>query len=284
MASKGSAAESIVPTPPQTWSKISEQLAPPTPVGMPCARALGHVLAAAVRADRDLPPKDRSSTDGHAVRIADLSHAPVTLSLVGEIPAGSPATLTVLPATCARIFTGVNLPPGADTGVKLEDTQEAVPGRITCRPCERIGANIVRHGENAKLDAELLPAGTLFDPAAVGLCAAVGSTQVRVFRKPTVALVATGRALCDASDEVAAHRERDSDGPMRAAAIASAGFEAVSCHQAPDERAAVAQAIRAVRRDANVVVTSGGVSVGAYDFVPAPWGTWARSCWSTGSP
>jgi molybdopterin molybdotransferase len=256
-------------TPQQTWSVISEHIAPLAGFALPLDQALGHVLAEAVCADRDLPPADRSAMDGFAVRAADLDHAPVTLQVIGEIAAGSAAAPVVAPATCARIFTGANVPPGADTVVMIESTREDAPGQVTFTFSTRPGANILRRGENARQEGELMPAGRVLGAVHIGVAAAAGRTAVRAVRKPRVAIITTGRELLDPGMAAGAHQERDSNGPMLAAALAAGGFPAVFTARVSDDSEAIVRTLRDALAAADAVVLSGGVSVGAYDFVPA---------------
>jgi molybdopterin molybdotransferase len=261
--------ESNLLTPQQTWTVISEHLVPLPPRALPLDEAHGHVLAEPVCADRDLPPADRSAMDGFAVRAADLENAPVTLQVIGEVAAGSPAAPVVPPGTCARIFTGANLPPGADAVAIVESTRENAPGQITFTIAERPGANVLRRGENAKQGSPLVPVGHVLGAIHVGMCAAAGKNHVLVVRKPRVAIITTGRELLDAKTAAGSHQERDSNGPMLAAALAEAGFSVTSARRVSDDVDAIVASLRDALSAADAVVLSGGVSVGAYDFVPA---------------
>ena len=261
--------ESNLLTPQQTWSVISELLALLPACALPLDQALGHVLAEAVCADRDLPPADRSAMDGFAVRAADLEKAPVTLQVIGEVAAGSPAAPMVAPGTCARIFTGANVPPGADTVVMVESTREDAQGQITFAVREGQGANILRRGENARQGSELVPAGRVLGAVHLGVCAAASRTEVRVIPKPRVAIITTGRELLDPGTEAGAHQERDSNGPMLAAALSASGFPVVFVARVSDDSEAIIRTLHDALAVADAVVLSGGVSVGAYDFVPS---------------
>jgi molybdopterin molybdotransferase len=259
---------SLTQTPQQAWSTIVEQLPEPAASTVPCAEALGYVLAESVRADRDLPPADRSAMDGFALRTADLDDGPVTLRLVREIAAGESALVEVRSGTCARIFTGANLPPGADAVVMVEDARTDGDDRIGFTGRVAAGANVWRRGEDAHQGEVLIPAGQRLGAVHLGACAAVGLTDVRVYRKPRVAILTTGRELMDAGMAVATHQLRDSNGPMLEAALVGAGFSVVLRERVTDDLAAITARLVAALALAEVVVTSGGVSVGAYDFVP----------------
>jgi molybdopterin molybdotransferase len=236
---------------------------------LPLDEAHGHVLAEPVRADRDLPPADRSAMDGFAVRVADLGNAPVTLQVMGEIAAGSAAAPVVTPGTCARIFTGANVPPGADTVVMIESTREDTPSQVTFSFPEQLGANILRRGENARQGSELVPAGRVLGAVHIGVCAAAGRTEVRVIRKPRIAIITTGRELLDPGTAAGAHQERDSNGPMLAAAFWAEGFSVSFAARVSDDGEAIVRALHDALAAADAIVLSGGVSVGTYDFVPA---------------
>jgi molybdopterin molybdotransferase len=194
---------------------------------------------------------------------------PVTLPIVGEVAAGFSAAPVVTDGTCARIFTGGNVPPGADTVVKVEDTRSAGAGEVTFVRAEPAGANILRQGENARAGRDLVAAGRVLGSLHIAIAAATGRTSLRVFRRPRVAIIATGRELVAPGAEVGAHQERDANGPMLAAAFRAAGFPVVSACRVSDDLDAVTAALRQGLASADAVVLSGGVSVGAYDFVPA---------------
>jgi len=255
-------------TPQQTWSAISAHVTRLPTAALPLDKALGHVLAEPVCADRDQPPADRSAMDGFAVRAADLATVPATLPVVGEVAAGSPAAPTVAPGTCVRIFTGANLPPGADTVVIVETTRDAGPGQVTFTTTGRKCTNILRQGENARQGSELVPVGRVLGAVHIGICAAAGRTHVHVFRKPRVAIITTGRELLEPGMVAAAHQERDSNGPVIAATLEANRFELDSLARVSDDRETIIEKLREALAGADVVILSGGVSVGAFDFVP----------------
>ena len=207
--------------------------------------------------------------DGFAVRAEDLRNPPVTLRVIGEVAAGSPSAPVVAPGTCARIFTGANLPPGADAVAIVESTREDASGQITFAVAERRGANILRRGENARQESELVPAGHVLGAVHIGMCAAAGKTHVRVIRKPRVAIITTGRELLGPGTAAGPHQERDSNGPMLAAALGEAGFSVGFVRRVSDDADAIVASMRDALAAADAIVLSGGVSVGAYDFVPA---------------
>jgi molybdopterin molybdotransferase len=255
-------------TPQQTWATIAAQLPAPSAVAAPYAEALGLVLAEPVVADRELPPADRSAVDGLAVRAGDLAEGTVTLRLVGEIAAGESMQIEVSPGICARIFTGANLPPGADSVVMVEDARAAGNDRVDFARGERAGVNVLHRGEDACRGDVLVPAGQRLGAVHLGACAAVGQTEVQVYRKPRVAIFTTGRELMDGGAVAATHQIRDSNGPMLEAALVEAGFPVVLRERVSDDLEAITGRLAFALARADAVVTCGGVSVGAYDFVP----------------
>jgi len=228
--------------------------------------ALGHCLAEDVRADRDLPPADRSAMDGYAVRCADLAKLPCDLRLKGEVAAGSPARPRVTPGSCVRVLTGANVPPGADAVVMVEQTA-ARNGHVTFHGRPSPGANILRQGEDARKGATLLRKGTLLGPIQIGTCAAVGKARVLVRRRPRVAVLCTGEELRAPEASVRAHEVRNSNGPMLCAALEAWGYPNATCVTVPDDAALLTGALRGHLARHDVVLLTGGVSVGNYDFV-----------------
>jgi molybdopterin molybdotransferase len=207
--------------------------------------------------------------DGYAVRAADLAAGQATLSVVGEVAAGSPARPTVVPGSCARIFTGANLPPGADAVVRVEDTKPDTTDRVVFSAPIAAGANILRKGENACRGAILVPEDTPLAAGHLTVAASAGYPELRVRDRPKVAVITTGRELLEPGAQPSDHQERDSNQTLIVASLAASGFSVMSAERVSDERAAVTHCLRAALRGADAVVLSGGVSVGAYDFVPA---------------
>jgi len=250
----------------EAWEIVLEQVCPLEARLLPLSEALGYHLAEEVRADRDLPPADRSSMDGYAVRRADLHGDPCILRLVGEVAAGSPRRPRVKPGACVRIFTGANVPPGADTVVMQEQTEEE-NGSVTVRLPAPEAANILRRAEDASKGTELLPRGARLDAMQVGVCAAVGKGRVRVHCRPETAILCTGSELRNAEDRVRPHEIRDSNGPALGAALHQWGFPGARHRRVADDPATLAAALRRALRGHDVVLISGGVSVGRYDYV-----------------
>lgn len=241
--------------------------------------AAGRVLAESVRATLNLPPFANSSMDGYAVRAADVrgvaAHAPAALAVIGDVPAGVIPSAIVLSGTAVRIMTGAQVPDGADAVVPVEATDDArsptggpLPAIVQIREPVLAGANIRAVGEDVRLGEEVLPRGTLLRPYDIGVLAAFGINRVAVVRRPRVAILGTGDELVDIDQVPAAGQIRDTNGVTLTALALKYGAEPIRLGVARDRVEDVyARLIDAVERGADVIVSSAGVSVGAYDVV-----------------
>lgn len=240
----------------------------PLPVTrLPFDQAVGYCLARDVRADRDQPPTDRSAVDGYALQADSLADPPRTLRLIGESAAGSPCARRVTPETCVRVLTGAVVPSGADAVIMVEQTRER-SGQVLCRQAVPRGANIRRRGEEARKGDVVLPAAALLGGAQVGLCAAVGKAMVAVRARPRVAVLSTGRELRSAGQGVRPYQIRDANGPALCAALKLSGVPSDFRGVVGDDRRSLQRAIRSALDHHDVLLLSGGVSVGRYDLVP----------------
>ena len=253
-------------TPEEAWTKILRRVRPLRPVATPLRQAAGLCLAEDVRSDRDQPPADRSAMDGYAVRSADLRRAPCSLRLIGEVAAGSAARPRVAPGTCVRILTGANVPPSADTVVMVEQTRED-RGDVAFFSRAEAGANILRRSEDARKGEVLLRKGTVLRAAQVGVCAAVGKARIKVHPRPRVSVVCTGAELRETGAKVRPHEMRDSNGPALCAALDLSGYVGAVHRRAPDDPKRLTALLRSLTARFDVVILTGGVSVGRYDFV-----------------
>ena len=233
--------------------------------------ALGRVLARDVVSPVSLPLWDNASMDGFAVRAADVTGAtpaaPVRLRVVETIAAGRHGTRAVGPREAARIMTGAPLPEGADCVVRVEDTSSSADA-VDVRDDRDAGANVRAAGEDVRKGAAVVRAGVTLTSAHVGVLASVGCSRPVVHRRPRVALVATGDelvALDDFEEVLAGRRIVSSNSYSLEAAVSAAGGEAVSLGIAPDDPAKLAELLRAAD-GCDLVVTSGGVSVGDFDY------------------
>jgi molybdopterin molybdotransferase len=225
-----------------------------------------RVLAEAVRADRDQPPFDRSTRDGFAVLAVEFGKHP--LSVAGQVRAGEQWQGGALQQDAAiEIMTGAPIPEGADAVVMVEHV-ERIDGAI--RPIGertiRSGENIVRRGSEAQKGETVLPVGALLDGAEIALAAACGACTLTVFRRPRVAIIATGDELVEIDAVPEPQQIRNSNSYGLAALVAQAGGEALRLPIAPDRRVELEQTIR-VARHSELLLLSGGVSMGEYDLV-----------------
>jgi len=232
--------------------------------------ALGLVVAADVRTDDALPRWDNSAMDGYAVRAVDVADVPVTLQVIAELPAGSPDEPVVEPGTAARIMTGAPLPPGADTIVPVEATDGWAPdGVVTVHQPSGPGAHLRRAGEDASAGDVVVAAGTVLRPAHVAALASVGRARVPVRRRPRIAVVSTGDELVEPGRPLRRGQLPDSNSWLLAAAVREAGGEPLRIGPLPDDPAALHRRLLELDGDVDGIVTSGGVSAGAYDVVKA---------------
>ena len=245
-------------------------LVAPTPViRVPIAGADGLVLADDVAAPEALPRWDNSAMDGYAVLADDVAAAgpdsPVELTVLADLAAGSPEEPTVRAGTAARIMTGAPLPPGADAVVPVEDTDGGTTTVRITAPRAR-GAHIRRAGEDVAAGDLVLAAGTLLGPAQVAAAASVGCGDLGVHRRPRVAVLSTGSELVAPGEPLRRGQIPDSNSFLLAAAVRAAGGDPIRLGAVPDEPDALRTALAALA-DVDLVVTSGGVSMGAYDVV-----------------
>jgi molybdopterin molybdotransferase len=225
-----------------------------------------RVLANAILADRDQPPFDRSTRDGFAVRAADFGNGP--LKIAGQIRAGEQWGGSALqPGAAIGIMTGAPIPEGADAVVMVEHV-ERVEGAIRPMGSRTIrgGENIVRRGSEARAGQVVLPVGTLLKSAEIALAAACGCPSLTVFRRAKVAIVATGDELVEIDAVPEPQQIRNSNSYGLASLVARAGGEAVRLPIAPDQRSELEEIMRAARR-CELMLLSGGVSMGEYDLV-----------------
>jgi molybdenum cofactor synthesis domain-containing protein len=226
-------------------------------------RALGRVLAETVDAADDLPPFHASAVDGYALRAADGAQPRQVLS---EIIAGSGDSLAVFPGTTVRIMTGAPVPPGADAVIMVEQVVERDRIMTPDGPI-RSGDNINPRGQDVATGQAVLGDGDQLGSAEIGLLAAVGRTRVTVYRRPVVAVLSTGDELIEPDQALRPGAIRDSNRYALLASVREAGGEPLSLGSVRDDEAEQEARIREGLRRADVVVTSGGVSVGSRDLI-----------------
>lgn len=235
------------------------------------AKGLGRVLASDVRSTIASPPWDNSSMDGYAVRASDVAaasgHDPVVLPVLETVAAGGRATKALTPGTAIRIMTGAPLPEGADTVIRVEDT-DAGAERVSIRDARDAGRNVRPRGEDLRPGDLAVAAGTVLGAAHLGVLATVGAAEIAVHRRPRVAVLTTGDELVDVDrfDEVRrGERIVSSNGYALRAGVESAGGDVVDLGIAADDRGVLESKIRGAA-GCDLLITSGGVSVGEFDY------------------
>ena len=230
---------------------------------VPIGEAGGRVLARAATADRDYPALDRSVRDGFALRAADL---PGPLSVIGEVRAGESFARSVGRGEAVEIMTGAPMPEGADTVVMVEHTARQ-NGRITFDREATAGQFISRRGEEARAGEVLLPAGKRLGYSDLALLASSGHATVAVYRKPRVAILATGDELVEVGQTPEAHQVRNSNAVSLARQVVLAGGKPVLLPVARDVESRTRELIERALAGADILLLSGGVSAGKYDIV-----------------
>jgi len=232
----------------------------------PLVAAGGAWLAEPLRLDRDLPPGDMSAMDGFAVRSADATAAGAVLTVVGEIAAGEMPTARLTAGQAARIMTGALLPEGADAVVPVEETATPDDGSVRLRAPAAPGAHVRRRGEVLTVGSQLLPAGSRLGPAEIGLLASAGQTRVAVRQAPRIALLSTGDEIVEPDTVPGPAKIRNSNAATLALQATMEGGVVDYLGIAPDDATELERRIT-TGLDADVLVLSGGVSMGAYDLV-----------------
>jgi len=276
---------------------------------------LGRVLAEEIVADRDFPPFDRATRDGYAVRAADLAKIPARLEIVGEVKAGDwpePSSCTVRPGQAVGIMTGAPLPTGADAVVMVEHTAlvqsshpsaaqnaasgwrnfaQGTPGSAPDTPAGGFvdvqravaaGENFVPRGTEARAAQLLLDRGRRLDHAAIAIAASVGKSRVPVFRKPRVAVLSTGDEVVEIDATPRPAQIRNSNSYSLAAQVSAAGAEPVRLAIAPDERRRLRVLIEE-GLECDLLLLTGGVSMGKYDLVEQVLGELKAEFYFTGA-
>ena len=247
-------------------------LEPLPAVVLPLAEAHGLVLAEDAAAALPVPPWTNSAMDGYAVRATDAAGAdlsPVVLPVGGDVPAGAvPAPLE--PGTAQRIMTGAMLPEGADAVVRVEDTDQEpgprpLPERVEIRAAPRPGLNVRRAGENVGLGDPVLGAGAVLSAAALSALASAGAGSVRAVPRARVAVVSTGAELVDPGAAPPTGSIPDSNSVLLAGLVVEHGAALASVSRSADTAASLAGVLTAAAAGADLIVTSGGVSAGAFD-------------------
>jgi molybdopterin molybdotransferase len=246
-------------------------LVPVTPVvPLPLADCVGLVLGADLVSPVALPPFDNSAMDGYAVRAVDVAdagpHAAVALPVPVDIPAGRTDIVPLLPGTAHRIMTGAPIPPGADAVVKVEDTDGGV-ARVAVRAAVEPGTHVRRLGEDVAQGATVLKAGTVLGAPQIGLAAAIGRAELPVHRPARVLVLSTGTELVEPGNPLLHGQIYESNSALLAAAVREIGGAPTVLRAVPDDVDEFHRTLAEHAGEADLLVTSGGVSAGAYEVV-----------------
>jgi len=263
----------------QARERILSHFQPVTTETLPLTGCSNRVLARDMIAANDLPPFDNSSMDGFALRAADVIDAtaasPRSLRVVADIPAGSHPTISLAAGEAARIMTGAPIPAGADAVVPVEDTDfdnrdagTPAPDEVQIFKSVNLGRNTRPRGMDIRAGKVVLHKGRVLKPQDLGLLAMLGFAQVPVYRMPRVALFSSGDELLEVDAPLEEGKIRDSNSYTLAALIEDAGAEVMRLGVAKDNRDAVEDLLeKAMQLNVDLILSSAGVSVGAFDFV-----------------
>ncbi|GAB39804.1 MULTISPECIES: molybdopterin molybdotransferase MoeA [Gordonia] len=256
---------------------VSELFGPPETVRVAVADALGMATVDDSVAAFAMPAFDNSAMDGYAVRATDIAGAsaaePIRLPVVDDIPAGRTGLVTLAPGTAARIMTGAPMPDGADAVVPVELTDgdfsvDHVPdSTVGFSSSVEVGKHIRRAGSDIAHGDVALPAGTVLGAAQIGLLSALGLANVAVARRLRVVVLSTGSELVEPGKPLQHGQIYESNGAMLTAALTEAGALARHIHFVPDDVADFLERLDEASADADLIITSGGVSAGAYEVV-----------------
>lgn len=260
-------------------SRLLEDFEPVEVITVPLTQAVGRVLAQAVIAGAELPSFDYSSMDGFAVRASDIRSAdqnhPVSLEVVGDIPAGNTVKVELKPGQAIRIMTGALIPEGAEAVVPVENTDHnyrdagvPLPSQVSIfRPAHR-GENIRPKGQDVRIGEEVSQPGRKLRPQDIGFLAMLGISQVKVYRLPKIAVFSTGDELTPVDLPLVPGKIHDSNTYTLVSLIEKYGGQAVNIGIVPDQAEAVQASLdKAVSEGVDLILSSAGVSVGAFDFV-----------------
>ncbi len=246
----------------------------PKPIGneiVSISEAYNRVLADDVVSLYDIPPFDRSTVDGYAVRAADTFGAeennPVALRLVGKVNVGEAPKVRVQKSTVAEIVTGAPIPDGSDAVVMIEYTTRR-DNSVLIRQAVSTGENVMKAGSDIRKGETVLAKRTVLSPHEIGVLAAIGSSKVQVFKRPKVAIFSTGAEVTEPGKQLILGKIFDINAHALSAAVAELGNEPLNMGIVQDKEEEMKAALQTALRTADVVITSGGVSVGPTDIIP----------------
>ena len=271
----------VIPLP-EAQSFVLERCPARSPIELPFEETAGLVLAADVVASELVPPFDNTAVDGYAVIAADVAAAndqPVDLKVVAEVAAGAATDRVVARGEAIRIMTGAPIPAGADAVVMVEDSEMVGDDVVRLSSSVKPGAAVRPAGDDVRPGEVVLPAGTFITPPVLGVLAMVNALTVLVYPRVRAAVLSTGDELVDDGRPLAPGEIRESNGRMLAVALRDAGCEVIDLGTVRDDEAELEQVLRSAAADYDVVVSSGGVSMGDYDVVKAVLGRIADMRW-----
>ncbi|MDQ1142485.1 molybdopterin molybdotransferase MoeA [Pedobacter agri] len=243
---------------------IANNIHPLSPVKLPLSQAHQYILAEDVFAICDIPAYEQSSMDGYAIRFAEAN---IALELNGEMAAGTNTQLTINAGQASRIFTGAPLPSGADTVVMQEKT-EILDGKLVIQDTNlSAGLNVRKKGAEMKTGALAMRKGDYLSPAALGFLAGIGITGVSVFPMPKVSIILTGKELVQPGETLAFGQVYESNSYSLKAALNQEGINQVEIFEADDDLEVLTTILQKALKTSDIVLLTGGVSVGDYDFV-----------------
>lgn len=239
-------------------------------ISIPLMDSLGFVLGETILSDVNIPPFDRSPLDGYAVRAIDIKGAskkcPVTLDVIDNIPAGHVSLKELSQNQSMRIMTGAKIPEGADVIIKYEDTEFTDENVKIFTPLLK-NSNIVKMGEDIKVGDIVLSEGTIIDSPEIGILSSLGRSMIEVYRKPKIAILSTGDELVDIHEKLTPGKIRNSNSYTMASQLIKLGAEPVILKVCNDTIEEIKARLEPVLSWADIIITTGGVSVGDYDVV-----------------
>lgn len=236
------------------------------PVYKPLAECLGLVSAQDLYSNEDIPSFDNTAMDGYAVKASDISTIPTELEVVATIGAGSYPNFILEPHQAARIMTGAPIPQGSDAVVQRENTIEKEQS-VVIQSLPKAGDNIRYIGEDIKKGQEVFPKGTVLSPGHLGVLASIGIEQIKVFPRVRVGVLSSGDELVESGSAIEVGQIRDSNRKTLIGLLQQASFEPVDLGLVKDNEVAIAAAIESGISRCDALITSGGVSVGDFDYV-----------------
>jgi molybdopterin molybdotransferase len=229
--------------------------------------AYDFTLAEDIRADIDIPPFNKAAMDGYAVRSEDVFAVPVVLNVKNTIQAGERASQSIESGQCVKIMTGASVPRGADSVVMVEDTELSENGHVKILKEVKKGQHICLQGEDIKKGKVVLKHSTVIGAPEIAIISSVGKSMVSVYKKPEVAIISTGNEIVEAGNPLKEGQIRNSNGPMLRSMVMSIGCKSRYLGIAKDTESVLKTKIKEGLKS-DVLLLSGGVSMGEYDLIP----------------